>query len=194
MDGDSFDRLSVGVHRLREGVTRRGAMGVLFGGLLAAVGVNADETDARRRRRKKKKKGCKGFGGRCSSNRDCCNGRCQGRFCFPNGGGGGGSNCGGRRCPAGQRCCRLNGFDICVFDNDPRCFNDTCPIGWERCGGAFQCCGPDQQCCNNGRCCPDARGWHCGNIACEFRGDDRAAGEPEETRPFEDPITVEAED
>ncbi len=156
MDGETFDRLSVGVHRLRERVTRRGALGVLLGGTLAAVGLSADETDARRRRRKKKK-GCKGFGGRCSSNRDCCNGRCQGRVCFPNGGGGGGggNRCNGQRCPDGWECCQqwASGVDVCVPRNHPSCFNNgECPFTWDHCGwnGPIrECCSPDQRCCDD---------------------------------------------
>ncbi len=202
MDGDSFDQLSVGVHRLREGVTRRGAVGVLFGGLLAAVGVNADETDARRRRRKKKKKGCKGFGGRCSSSRDCCNGRCQGRFCVPHGGGGGGGgSCNGRRCSGDERCCRFNGIDMCLprwhdacrFDNDECAFAGE-PCGWN--GPVRFCCQSYYQCCDSDRrlCCPDFDDWRCGDIACEFRQDARAAGDTVETTPFTDAIPEDAED
>ena len=32
MDGESFDRLSVVVHRLRDKATRRGALGLMLGG------------------------------------------------------------------------------------------------------------------------------------------------------------------
>lgn len=189
MDGDSFDRLSVVVNRLREKASRRDALRLLLGGsAVAAGGLLVESADARKKNKNKNKK-CRGFGGRCGSNRDCCNGQCRNGFCFPSSGNGGGNGgrCNGRFCPSGQRCCRLNGFDVCVYDNHPFCFNNTCPSGWERCGGAFQCCGPDQQCCSNGRCCPDLSGWSCGDIACEFDSNNRSAGEAIETTPFEDP-------
>ena len=37
MDGESFDRLSVVVHRLRDNATRRGALGLVLGGSVAAL-------------------------------------------------------------------------------------------------------------------------------------------------------------
>src|SRR5687767_9928700 len=70
MDGDSFDRLSVVVHRLRDTATRRGALGLLLGGSVAAVsGLLAGDAEARRRNRNKKNSNCRGFGGKCRSNK-----------------------------------------------------------------------------------------------------------------------------
>ena len=52
MDGESFDRLSVIVHRLRNKTTRRRALGVLLSGSVAAVsGKLADDAGARDRNR-----------------------------------------------------------------------------------------------------------------------------------------------
>src|SRR5687768_5243786 len=99
MDGESFDRLSVVVHRLRDRATRRGALRMLAGGAVAlASGLLGDEAEARKghnnkRHRRNNKKYCRGFGGRCYSQRDCCGGRCYGGFCFGSGGGGG-KHCG----------------------------------------------------------------------------------------------------
>ena len=74
MDGKSFDRLSVVVHRLREQATRRGALRLLLGGSLAVAGtLVADEGEARRRKNRKRKK-CRGYGAVCGGNRDCCAG------------------------------------------------------------------------------------------------------------------------
>jgi hypothetical protein len=154
MDGESFDRLSVAVHRLRDQATRRGALRLLLGGSVAAVtGLAVDETEARKRRHKKRRKGCKGFGGRCNGSRDCCDGRCRNGFCFPgNGGGGGGNGC-CRGFPNDYRCCRFNGVDICVPRNDVRCNDgDFCPNGWETCGfngPVRDCCSPDTHCCRD---------------------------------------------
>lgn len=155
MDGESFDRLSVAVHRLRDQATRRGALGLLLGGAVAAVtGLAVEETEARKRRRnKKRRKGCKGFGGRCNGSRDCCDGRCRNGFCFPgNGGGGGGSRCNGVRCPNGWRCCRFQGIDRCLPRDDIRCNGGDCPFDWEPCGfnGPVRtCCSPDTHCCRD---------------------------------------------
>jgi hypothetical protein len=154
MDGESFDRLSVIVHRLREKATRRGALRLLLGGsVAAAAGSLAGETEARRRRRNLRR-GCKGFGGRCDSSRDCCSGRCRNGFCFPDGGGGGGNRCNGQRCPNGWDCCRFSGVDVCVPRNHPSCFNNGfCPFRWQPCGfngPVRNCCSPETHCCHDG--------------------------------------------
>ena len=128
---ESFDRLSVVVHRLRDKATRRGALRLLLGSSAAAALVALEgESEARRRRRRRGR--CKGFGGRCGSSRDCCDGQCRSGFCFPGGGGGGGGNrCNGQRCPNGWDCCRVSGVDI-ERRNHPACFNNGfCPAGWE---------------------------------------------------------------
>jgi hypothetical protein len=205
MDGASFDRLSVIVHRLRDQSTRRGALRLLLGGSLATAGTLVGaETEAKK---KKKHKNCRGYGGRCNGNKNCCNGRCINGFCFPRGGGGGGGggkNCGGQRCPNGWRCCRQSGIDICVPNNYPTCcngngYNDgyrccggnggACPSGWRCCGGFNQCCQPGWKCCGNGRCCPD--GWYCGDIACYANQDAEASVESTSSVPFADPTTID---
>ncbi len=164
MDGESFDRLSVVVHRLREKATRRGALGLLFAGSVAAVaGIGANDADAKRGRRKKKK--CRGLGAVCGSYRDCCSRNCFRNRCF--GGGGNNGSCGGRDCLPGQDCCTISGVSICVPDSYPTCcdggsyipgyrccsgsLGGACPLGQDCCGGFNHCCGPDTKCCNN-RC------------------------------------------
>src|SRR3954463_12010776 len=48
MDDEKFDRLSMQFHRLREQASRRGALGLLMGGVLAAAGgLRADQTKAK---------------------------------------------------------------------------------------------------------------------------------------------------
>lgn len=206
MDGESFDRLSVVIHRLRDQATRRNALRLLLGGSVAAVaGLTTEDADARRRKKHKNKhrnrhknrnrrKNCRVGAIRCRRSRDCCFGKCRNGFCF-GGGGGGGDRCNGQRCPGDRKCCRFNGIDMCLPRDHFACRGDGgfCPIGWEDCGwngGIRQCCGPDQQCCNNGRCCPDFSDWRCGDIACEFHQDADINSEAVETQPFEDPVAV----
>jgi hypothetical protein len=195
MDGASFDRLSVVVHRLRDQATRRGALRLLVGGSIAAViGPEIDDTEAHKRHRHKKRhKNCKGFGGRCNGNGGCCNGRCINGFCFPGNGGGGGGGGGNGCCrgfPNDYQCCRFNGVDICVHRNDFRCNGNICGFG-RQCG--LTCCQQDYQCCDSGRglCCPDFSGWHCGDIACEFHQDADATGAPQDTMPFTEGVPIE---
>ncbi|MFT4040647.1 MAG: hypothetical protein QM692_20875, partial [Thermomicrobiales bacterium] len=78
MDGSSFDQLTVGVHRLREGATRRNALRLLAGSAAAAVGgaIIAPDTDAKKNKKKKYKNKynkCKNHwdGGFCNSSKDC---------------------------------------------------------------------------------------------------------------------------
>jgi hypothetical protein len=156
MDEKSFDRLSVVVHRLRDKTTRRGALGLLFGGSLAAAGTLLGEDAAARKGKKnrnRKKNNCRGFGGRCDSNRDCCFSNCRnGRCWYGGGGGGGGGNkrCGGRRCQNGFDCCRVSGIDLCVQRGHPACFNNGICPGGRTCGWN----GPVRTCCPSGtHCC-----------------------------------------
>ena len=80
MDGESFDRLSVIVHRLRNKTTRRRALGVLLSGAVAAVsGKLADDAGARDRNRTTN---CRRLGRPCSSNRDCCSAECRHGRCW----------------------------------------------------------------------------------------------------------------
>jgi hypothetical protein len=213
MDGSSFDKLSVSVHRLREQATRRNALRLLAGGTVAAVGgAIATETDAKKKKNKNKKyKKCRNnfYGGFCNGNKDCCNGKCRNGICWYNGGGGGGGGqggCGGVRCPNGWTCRRQGPAHICSPYNYPNyCGNNTywngnygccdgyaggaCPAGWDCCPGSG-CCSPGQKCCGNGRCCPD--GWHCGNIACEYRQAADISGESVESQPFTDSVSPDA--
>ncbi len=188
MDGESFDRLSVVVHRLRSKATRRGALGLLFGGSVAAAGsLLGEDAEARKRNKNKnanrKKNNCRGYGGTCNSNKDCCFSHCRnGRCWYGSGGGGGGGkkNCGGRTCSAGWDCCKRSGVSVCVPDNYPSCcgggsylpgykccggFGGACPSGGSCCGGFNQCCQSGWKCCNRGgthTCIP--KHWDCNDF------------------------------
>ena len=209
MDEGSFDRLSVMVNRMRDRSTRRGVLGVVLGGVLAAgTGLLGDDAAAQRNRRNgrnRNRKNCRGYGGRCDRNKDCCNGTCRDGICWF---GGGGRNCGGRRCPSGWRCCRRNGIGTCTPPTFPTCCGDfgyvtgyrccsgsthACPAGWDCCPGQTTgCCGPNQHCCNNGLCCPD--GWDCGDITCEVFQTSDVSGQSVRTMPFIDPVPVNEAD
>jgi hypothetical protein len=217
MDGSSFDKLSVSVHRLREQASRRNALRLLLGGAAAAatgVAVSTD-TDAKKKKKnkkyKKKYRKCRNnfYGGFCNGNKDCCNGKCRNGICWYNGGGGGGGRrCGGTRCPKGWKCRKQGPANICTPNNYPNyCGNNTywnnnyhccsgyaggaCPAGWECCPGAG-CCGVGQKCCGNGRCCPD--GWRCGDIACEYWQEADISSEAVQTQPFTDAIVPDSSD
>ncbi|MCC7025065.1 MAG: hypothetical protein IT338_19695 [Thermomicrobiales bacterium] len=214
MDGEAFDRLSVAVHRLRGQATRRGALRMLLGGSVAAAsGLLGHDAEAKKKKKNKNKKNnCRGYGGRCKKNGDCCYGKCRNGWCYYNGSGGGGGgnkNCGGRKCPSGWGCCKQNGVSICRPNTFPtccgnkgwtdgyRCCNSrsgqVCPINQECCG--ISCCQDGWKCCGNGRCCPD--GWRCGKIACEFRQvavNGEVATDSVQTMPFADPVDPEVSD
>ena len=217
MDGDSFDRLSVVVHRLRDKATRRGALGLLLGGSLAAAETLLGEDTAARngnknRNRNRKKNNCRGFGGKCNGNRDCCFSNCRNGRCWygGNGGGGGGNkHCGGRTCPAGWGCCKSSGVSVCVPNNYPTCcggnsylpgyrccggFGGACPSNGSCCGGFNQCCQyPNDKCCNRGgvhTCIP--RNWDCDDF---FRQQDSGLGvESADRIPSNAPFTVDDSD
>ena len=165
MDGSSFDKLSVSVHRLREQATRRKALRLLLGGTAAAAigSVLTSESEANKKR-------CRsGYGGRCNSNKDCCNGRCRNGRCWYTGGGDGGGNtgdryCNGVRCASGWRCCSFQGIKRCLPRDHAACIGSgECPFTWDTCGwnGSIrQCCGVGQHCCywnslNRYICLPD---------------------------------------
>jgi hypothetical protein len=179
MDGETFDRLSVQLQRLREQATRRGALRLLLGGsLAAAISLPVEQSEAKNKNRKNKYNKCRGYGAFCDSHHDCCGNNCINNHCYPgHGGGGNGSNCNGLNCPNGWGCQRNGSVYVCVPNNYDRCCGGYCygssynccngnyggvgcPIGWECCG-FNQCCGDNQHCCGNGRCCPN--GWYCNN-------------------------------
>jgi len=183
MDGSSFDKLSVSVHRLRDQASRRGAVRLLLGGSLAAIGVGvAAESDAKKKKNKKhkNKKYCRGYGTTCNHSGDCCNGKCRYGFCwYDGGGGGGGGNCGGQYCPNGWRCRNQGGVHVCVPDNYGNyCGNNTwygnnynccggyyggaCLTGGDCCGGAGLCCQSGWKCCGGSTCIP--QGWNCSDF------------------------------
>ena len=216
MDGESFDRLSVVVHHLREKATRRGALGLLLGGsAAAATGLLANDAAARNRHRhrnkRKKTNNCRGFGGQCWSNKDCCNSQCRSGRCWY-GDGGVGNHCGGRICDADWGCCTSNGISVCVPHNFPTCCGNhgfasgytccgdvggACLGGLETCTGQFGvCCQQGWKHCNNGfygsTCIPNW--WDCDRF---YNQSSQSAGfttESAEEIPTSDPITVPAED
>jgi hypothetical protein len=186
MDGQSFDRLSVVVHRLQEQASRRSAFRVMLGGSLIAAGaLTANDAEAKKKNKKnkhknKRYKGCRGYGGGCNSNRDCCNGGCRnGRCWYTGGGGGGGHNCGGGHCQNGWSCRNQNGVHVCVPNNYPtycggnnwyggnfQCCNGipngACQFGGDCCGGAGLCCQSGWKCCGGRTCIP--REWDCNDF------------------------------
>ena len=211
MDGESFDQLSVVVHRLRNTATRRSALGLLFGGSLAAAGTLLGEDASARKNRNRKNNNCRGFGAKCSRNSDCCFSKCRNGRCWygGSGGGGGNKNCGGRKCQAGWDCCKTSGVSICVPDNYPTCcggnsyvpgyrccggFGGACPSNGSCCGGFNQCCQyPNNKCCNRGgvhTCIPS--GWDCDDF---FRQEDSNFGIESASRiPSSAPIPVDESD
>lgn len=186
MDGSSFDRLSVSVHRLREQATRRNALRLLAGGSAAALtSVVVADTDAKKKHKNKKYKKCRNrsYGGSCRKNKDCCNGKCRYGICWYNGGGGGGKGgCGGVRCPNGWTCRKQGPAHICSpYDYPNYCGNNTywggnyrccggyyggiaCP-GNQECCGIATCCQPGWKCCGGNTCIPN--NWDCNDF---FRG------------------------
>lgn len=190
MDGESFDRLSVVVHRLRDQATRRGALRLLIGGSAAAVGgLIASETEAKKKH-KKKHKNCKGYGGGCGGNKDCCNGSCRNGRCWYTGNGNGGNNggryCNGVRCANGWRCCYFQGWQRCLPDGHAACAGGgICPNFWEECGwnGSIrQCCGVGQKCCysdnfNNYICLPDGADCNDFNRTADIAGESKPSVE-----------------
>jgi hypothetical protein len=164
MDGESFDRLSVVVHRLRNKTTRRGALGLALGGAFAAVsGLLTDDAGAKKRNKngKKKNKNCRGFGGRCGSNKDCCYSNCRSGRCWY--GSRSGNRCGGKTCDNGWGCCNFDGVSVCVPNNYPVCCgNQSFVNGYTCCGGnGGACLGGIDSCTGQfGFCCQS--GWkHC---------------------------------
>jgi hypothetical protein len=217
MDGESFDRLSVVVHRLRDQATRRGALRLLLGGSVAAAGgLLTQDADAKKHKNKKHKnkkhKNCRGYGAKCQSWRDCCSGNCFGNRCFQSGGGGGGGgggkHCGGRRCPAGWGCCRSNGVSVCVPNNFPTCcggnsyssgyrccggpYGGACPFGGECCGGFNQCCQSGWKCCGSNTCIP--KDWDCDDFFLQQAESDGVSTESKPRIPSAAPVTIDDSD
>jgi len=207
MDGESFDRLSVVVHRLRDKATRRGALGLLLGGSVAAVsGMLADEAGAKNKNKNKKNNNCRGFGARCGSNKDCCFSNCRYGRCWY-GGGGGRKHCGGRICQSDWHCCSSSGISVCVPRNYPVCCGNqsfvdgyhccggtggACLGGIDSCTGQFGiCCQPGWKHCNSGfftgQCIPND--WSCNDLSQSSQSDGLSAESTEET-PTTAPVAI----
>jgi len=178
MDGESFDRLSVVVHRLSERATRRGIFGLVLGGsLTAAESMRSENAGARHKNKRRKNNhnnhnnrnnnknwNCRGLGGRCWSSRDCCNSSCRSGRCWY-GGDSGNQQCGGQNCQNGWGCCSQGGVSVCVPQNFPTCCGNrsfangytccgnlggACLGGIDTCTGQFGlCCQPGWKHCNN---------------------------------------------
>lgn len=211
MDGESFDRLSVVVHRLRDKATRRGALGLVLGASVAAVsGVLTEDAGAKKRNKSSKKnKNCRGFGGKCRSNKDCCYSKCRSGRCWY--GNNGGTRCGGQQCDAGWGCCNFSGVSVCVPHQYPVCCGNrsfvngytccggsggACLGGVESCTGQFGvCCQPDWKHCNNGffagQCVP--KGWDCNDLSQSSQGDG-VSTESTQQVPTADPQRIPATD
>ncbi len=217
MDGESFDRLSVVVHRLGERATRRGALGLVLGGsLTAAGGLFAEDAGAHQRNKKHKRNrnnnkrngNCRGFGGSCSSNRDCCFQNCRSGRCWY-GGDGGGQQCGGQNCQNGWGCCDQGGVSVCVPNNFPVCCGNhsfssgysccggnggACIGGLNTCTGQFGvCCQPGWKHCQNSfssTCIPDY--WDCDRFF--YQASQGVAAESSDEIPTADPVPVPTAD
>lgn len=213
MDGKSFDRLSVVLHRLHKQGTRRGALGLILGGSLAAVnGLLAGDADAKKkngRHKNKKKRHCRSHGGWCDSHGDCCDGNCWGGRCWSRGRHG--LRCGGQHCAADWGCCTSSGVSACVPFNVPTCcgnygfasgytccggYGGACLGGLEACTGQFGiCCQPGWKHCHNSftsTCIPNT--WDCDRF---FSQSSQSAGltvESAEPIPTADPIEVPVTD
>jgi hypothetical protein len=218
MDGESFDRLAVVVHRLRERATRRQALqGLAAGGvagLLARLGVGEAGAACVERR------------GRCSAPRECCGSPDRNVTCdrLPSSCGRNGDRCCGRvdaRCSGDCDCCsRLTcgGDGRCRSGNggggDSVCGGTVCEPGFRCCrfNGVGVCydpdvlrccadglCGKGQDCCGTGSCC--SSGWkccgnglccprdlRCGKVACGASGGGDASAASARTVPFADPV------
>jgi hypothetical protein len=180
MDGSSFDKLSVDVHRLREQASRRGALRLLLGGslILAVPGLVAEAHN--KKHKNKNKKNCGKWGNNCNKHNKH-NNRCFYGYCWNwgGGGGGGGGNCGSQYCQNGWGCHNQGGVHVCVPDNYGNyCGNNTyygndyncchgnygagCHSGGDCCGGAGLCCQSGWKCCSGSTCIP--HGWDCNDF------------------------------
>jgi len=128
MDNKRFDEVTRSI-----GATRRGALGVLAGGLGVLVAAVPDWADAKKRKRKKKKKDkfrCTRDEYVCPANeRDCCNLQC----CLASGQPANGI----RVCTSWlNTCCPPElGSGACPFEYPVCCGNDWCAQTEEGCFG-----------------------------------------------------------
>ena len=193
MDGQTFDRLSVVVHRQQETRTRRGALGLVIGGALAATStLLAHDAGAKHKHQRSKNTGV------------CWGGRCWPRR-------GGRNSCGGQDCPAGWGCCGSRGVSVCVPHTFPTCcgshsftngytccggFGGACLGGLETCTGQFGiCCQPGWKHCQNSvssTCIPNT--WHCDQFFNQSRQSAGITAASEEHIPSTDPVLVPATD
>ena len=200
MDGESFDRLSVVVHRLGTRSTRRGAFGVLLGGALAAASnLVADDVGARNKHRRKKNKRDRHWHEWGDGDSNWW-------------GWGHGNHCGGRTCDSDWGCCTSNGISVCVPHNYPTCcgnygfasgysccgdYGGACLGGIGSCTGQFGvCCQSGWKHCHNGfygsTCIPNW--WDCDRYYYQSSQSAGFTTESDEEIPTSDPITVPAED
>ena len=165
MDGESFDRLSVVVHRLRDKATRRGALGLVLGGSIAAVsGLLTEDAGAKKHNKNgknKKNKDCRGFGAKCGSNKDCCFSNCRSGRCWY--GNGGQSRCGGKTCTTvGVAAAPMASRSVCQTTTPSAAATRVSSTGYTCCGGnGGACLGGIDSCTGQfGVCCQP--GWrHC---------------------------------
>ncbi|MCC6314021.1 MAG: hypothetical protein IT337_08390 [Thermomicrobiales bacterium] len=195
MDDTRFDRLSVVVDKLRTGASRRETLRLLLAGSLAAAAATVEDAEAKKKKHKNRNKNsCRGWGSRCSRNKDCCNGRCRSGVCQLNNGnwwngnpGNGGTRCrtpgGTITCLPGYECSTVAGVHVCVPKGYNVCCGNNCfsnDWNWKCCGNSswgFQGgCPSSMRCCSTrygARCCPS--GMRCSNAGCWPRTASRAA-------------------
>jgi hypothetical protein len=204
MDGESFDRLSVVVHRLGERATRRGALGLILGGSLTGIGNLLAENAGAHKKNNKHNKNNK------NKNKNCWGGRCSNNCWWGGCGNGGGQTCGGRICQNGWDCCNQSGVSVCVPNNYPVCCGNysfsngysccggnggACLGGINTCTGQFgTCCQPGWKHCYNGSstCIPDY--WDCDQFFYQSSQNAGISTESAESIPTSDPIAVPAGD
>ena len=218
MDGETFDRLSVAVHRLRDGATRRQALRAVAAGGTAGLltRLRAGEAEAacvgRRDRcsrggqfcgHRDRDVGCDRLPRHCRRDGERCCGRdgtgcaadcdcCRGFACDGGRCRSGDGDGGGRRC-GGVPCRR--GWSCCRFRGVARCIDrdhlHCCRGGI--CPRGWDCCGRDGGCCSKGwKCCGRSGccpdGWRCTRGGCEPRRNARVATASAEPVPFAEPV------
>ena len=166
MDQSQFDHITRG---LAAGVTRRGGIRALLGGLLG-VGVAAEGVDAARKAtRRHEKLACRNANSQCVSDDECCSGKCVEKFggigfrCAKTHGKkkggkkGGGGDGGLTPIPTGQAC--VVDVDVCA-DSAASCeeYDSMDPSGTFCVLPTGAACSADDQCfsqsCGKGTCDP----------------------------------------
>lgn len=162
MEDPQFDRFLTQVHRI---LNRRQGVRVIAAGLTAVLGAAADETAA----------ACKGIGGLCRRNQQCCSSNCKKRVVKKKGKvekEKGACSKQGKRCNEGRDCCR--GLDC----EAGRCVR-LCDDLFQPCDFDEDCCTETFICANNTKSigCPGPVRFCCGDIGSPCETDCDCCGE-----------------